>query len=105
MEIICYHCQQAAEKAIKALYVALDIPGGIPRKHDLSFLLRQISGNVRVPESINNSAIELDPYGIIVRYPGDDRVDDALTKRAIEQAKAIMEWAKGNITQIDPTEG
>ena len=105
LEIICYHCQQAAEKAIKALYVALDIAGGIPRKHDLSFLLQQISGNVRVPESINNSAIELDPYGIIVRYPGDDRVDDALAKRAIEQAKAIMEWAKGNITQIDPTEG
>ena len=39
LEIICYHCQQAAEKAIKALYIASGIPGGIPKKHDLSFLL------------------------------------------------------------------
>ena len=25
--MICYHCQQAAEKAIKAVYMALKIPG------------------------------------------------------------------------------
>ena len=45
LEIICYHCQQAAEKAIKALYLKLGVPGGVPRKHDLSFLLQQLSGN------------------------------------------------------------
>ena len=28
-EIICYHCQQAAEKAIKALFIRFDLPGGI----------------------------------------------------------------------------
>ena len=26
LEIICYHCQQAAEKAIKAVYITLGIP-------------------------------------------------------------------------------
>ena len=46
LEIICYHCQQAGEKAVKALYLAAEIPGGIPRKHDLWFLLEQIKGKV-----------------------------------------------------------
>ena len=94
LEIICYHCQQAAEKAIKGLYLALDIPGGVPRKHDLTFLLMQMSGRVVIPDSIDEAAAQLDPYGIIVRYPGDDRVDDYLTREAIDQARAILEWVK-----------
>lgn len=36
LEIICYHCQQAAEKAIKAVMVSLGCPGGLPKRHDLS---------------------------------------------------------------------
>ena len=67
-KIICYHCQQAGEKAVKALYLAADIPGGIPRKHDLWFLLEQIKGKVDIPETIFDAAEELDPYAIIVRY-------------------------------------
>lgn len=47
MEIICYHCQQAAEKAIKGAYLACRLPGGIPRKHDLTFLLEQLKTNLR----------------------------------------------------------
>ena len=52
LEIICYHCQQAGEKAVKALYLAAELPGGIPKKHDLWFLLEQMKGRVNVPESI-----------------------------------------------------
>ena len=103
LEIICYHCQQAAEKSIKALYIATEIPGGIPRKHDLSFLLNQLSGKVTIPPDITDAAYELDPYGIIVRYPGDDRVDHALTKRALEQAKAILDWTKAMIETMGST--
>ena len=97
LEIICYHCQQAAEKAIKALYLKLNIPGGIPRKHDLPFLLQQISGEITIPEEIVNAADALDPYGILVRYPSDDRVDDYLTGKAIEQAKQVLDWVKSVI--------
>ena len=99
LEIICYHCQQAAEKAIKALYLALGIPGGIPRKHDLAFLLQQLSAMVVVPQRIENAAMRLDPYAIIVRYPGDDRVDEFLTKNALEQAKEVLDWVKKQIPQ------
>jgi HEPN domain-containing protein len=42
IEIICYHCQQSAEKAIKALIMFYGAEGGMPKLHDLSFLLNQL---------------------------------------------------------------
>ena len=41
--------------------------------------------------------MHLDPYGIIVRYPGDEQVDDRLTKQALEQAREILDWAQESI--------
>ena len=97
LEIICYHCQQAGEKAIKALYIAKEIPGGIPRKHDLWFLLEQMKNVVDIPEPIYDAAEKLDPYAIVFRYPGENRVDDYRAKQAIDLAKAIINWVKQNI--------
>ena len=97
LEIICYHCQQAGEKAIKALYIAKEIPGGIPRKHDLWFLLEQMKNVVDIPESIYDAAEKLDPYAIVFRYPGENRVDDYRAKQAIGLAKAIIDWVNQNI--------
>ena len=97
LEIICYHCQQAGEKAIKAVYIAKEIPGGIPRKHDLWFLLEQMKNVVDIPESIYDAAEKLDPYAIVFRYPGENRVDDYRAKQAIGLAKAIIDWVNQNI--------
>ena len=97
LEIICYHCQQAGEKAIKALYIAKEIPGGIPRKHDLWFLLEQMKNVVEIPESIYDAAEKLDPYAIVFRYPGENRVDDYRAKQAIGLAKTIINWVNQNI--------
>ena len=97
LEIICYHCQQAGEKAIKALYIAKEIPGGIPRKHDLWFLLEQMKNVVEIPESLYDAAEKLDPYAIVFRYPGENRVDDYRAKQAIGLAKTIINWVNQNI--------
>ena len=97
LEIICYHCQQAAEKAIKALYIALDIPGGVPRKHDLSFLLNQIQGKVAVSKELRQHADSLSVYCIAARYPAEIPVDDGRTRLAVLAAKYIMDWVKENI--------
>ena len=97
LEIICYHCQQAGEKAIKAVYIAKEIPGGIPRKHDLWFLLEQMKNVVDIPESIYDAAEKLDPYAIVFRYPGENRVDDYRAKQAIGLAKTIINWVNQNI--------
>ena len=48
LEIICYHCQQAAEKAVKAVIVSFENQGGLPKKHDISFFMNQIKNKVEI---------------------------------------------------------
>lgn len=63
LEIVCYHCQQSAEKAIKAVIVSLHWPTGIPKSHDLSFLLNQIHNYISIPDAIGDAADALTPFG------------------------------------------
>ena len=94
LEIICYHCQQAAEKAIKALFIFFDLPGGIPRKHDLSFLLNQMQHKTAIPKELRQHADALSAYGIISRYPSEITVDPGRTVLAIQYADSILRWAQ-----------
>ncbi len=52
LEIICYHCQQSAEKALKAVIIFYGAQGGLPKLHDLSFLLNQIKNMVEIDEKL-----------------------------------------------------
>ena len=54
LEIICYHCQQAAEKMLKALLLAYD--GELQKTHDLGVLTDELSKFVTFSEDILNSA-------------------------------------------------
>lgn len=83
LEIICYPCQQAAEKAIKAVYIAKEIPGGLPRKHDLSFLLEQMKNHVSVSDDLLDIADSLNSFGVIVRYPNDIQIDESTVIHAL----------------------
>ena len=100
LEIICYHCQQAAEKAIKAVIISQGAPGGVPKSHDLVFLLNQIKNLVNV-ESIYQEAQALTPYGVTARYPGEMDLEDRNAELAVRYAEAILTWSKEN-TDIKP---
>ena len=95
LEIICYHCQQAAEKAIKAVIISQGAPGGVPKSHDLVFLLNQIKNRVYV-EDIYQEAAALTPYGVTARYPGEIDLEERNAARAIECAEVILTWAREN---------
>ena len=90
LEIICYHCQQCAEKALKALYITLDIPGGVPRTHDLSLLLDQMRNAVTIDDSLYDLADTLTPYGTAARYPSGMNFNEYNTKKALEAADALL---------------
>ena len=62
LEIICYHCSQAAEKAVKAVYVDLGSPGGMPKKHDIGFILNQLKNIIRTEKGVEITD-ELMEYG------------------------------------------
>lgn len=93
-EIICYHCQQAAEKAIKGLYIFFDVPGGIPKKHDLSFLLNQMQHKTVISKELRQHADILSVYGVVSRYPNGIAVDEVRTRLALQYAESILNWAK-----------
>ena len=93
-EIICYHCQQAAEKAINGLFIFFDLPGGIPKKHDLSFLLNQMQHKTIISKELRQHADMLSVYGIVSRYPNGISVDEGRTRLALQYAESILNWAK-----------
>ncbi len=65
-EIVGFHCQQAAEKYLKALLTRRQIE--FPKTHDIKMLL-QLAG-----DPVANSLGEakwLTPFGVEIRYPGD----------------------------------
>lgn len=82
---ICFHAQQAAEKAMKALLAAHGLD--IPRTHDLARLL------VLLPALGPNLAVEADiltPYAVASRYPDDEvEYDECNAAEAVEAADRI----------------
>lgn len=68
LDTAIYHCQQAAEKAVKGYLVYCDQE--FERIHDIEVLIRLAMS--RVEEFVNwiDIGIELTPYARIYRYPG-----------------------------------
>ena len=97
-EIICYHCQQSAEKILKAIIIAKGSQGGIPRSHDLSFLMNQIKNKVIIEEKLYDYADELTPYGIAVRYPNELFIEEHHVKDALKMADEILIWGKERLS-------
>jgi HEPN domain-containing protein len=68
-DAIAFHCQQAAEKYLKAFLVSCGV--GFPKTHDLGELLDLIQPvQAALAESLQD-VIVLTPYGVDLRYPGD----------------------------------
>ena len=63
----CFHCQQVAEKSIKALMVASEIRP--PRSHDLVALLADLEG-LGLPDDVGEAAAFLTQFAVLPRYPG-----------------------------------
>ena len=80
------------KKAIKAVIVSLHWPTGIPKSHDLSFLLNQIHNYISIPDAIGDAADALTPFGTMTRYPNELTVEEHHAKQAIAFAEQILNW-------------
>ncbi|HFA47978.1 MAG TPA: HEPN domain-containing protein [Bacteroidetes bacterium] len=68
-DLICYHCQQAAEKCLKALAIHFGLP--LRRTHDLENLLDLLApSEPSIAAPFYDQARILNDYGILIRYPG-----------------------------------
>ena len=91
-EDLCFHAQQAAEKAIKAILVAYDIP--VPRTHNLRTLFDLVPAEVSVPADLQEAA-GLSDYAVARRYPGaSEPVETEEYREAINMAEAVVDWAE-----------
>jgi len=95
IEVILYHCQQGAEKALKAFIVQ---HGGLTQQlqtHDMQ-LLRQTCS--QWSPGFNNQRIirhcaNLDPYSVAVRYPKHNLpIDSGTAVRGLNSAKRLFDF-------------
>jgi len=68
LDVAAYHCQQAAEKALKGYLTAQDI--NFPKSHDLVFLLGLALETEARFRQWQPLAETLTPYATMFRYPG-----------------------------------
>jgi HEPN domain-containing protein len=97
-DMVCFHCQQAAEKYLKCLLTARGIQA--PRTHDLRALAILIPSEDRTSLNVDKLA-DLNSYAVEVRYADDWREPD------IENAKAALALAleiKDSISRLLPSE-
>jgi HEPN domain-containing protein len=89
VEIICYHCQQSAEKALKAVLAYNDAV--IPHSHDLYRLLEQCAVFSPALMSFSTKANHLTDYAAVTRYPSHIELNETDMKLALDYADKILQ--------------
>ena len=92
---LCFHAQQAAEKAVKAVLLARAVT--FPYVHDLGRLLdlcRQ--AGLVVPEDVAQADLLTD-FATITRYPGNAEIGLEEYESGISTARAVVTWAEDAI--------
>jgi len=100
-EWACFAAQQAAEKAIKALYQSI---GAEARGHSVYGLLERLPTSYHPPLKLKVAAKELDKHYIPSRYPNSyaegapfEYYSEAEAKKAIEHAREIIHFCENNM--------
>ena len=91
----CFCAQQAAEMAVKAVYVVMKIPH--PYTHEIRELLEGLEQQgVSVPEDVR-AADGLTVHAVVSRYPGTTNATEKDRVKAVRLARAVLNWAKGEV--------
>ena len=93
LEDLCFEAQQAAEKAIKAVFIRRAV--SFPYIHDLAKLLALLEqSGVKIPKYVRQSD-ELSPFAVAARYPGlAGPVTKRQHRRAVRIAVDVLRWAE-----------
>lgn len=93
MEAIGFHCQQAVEKALKAVLAHRDVH--FPRTHDLGEILKLLVANGIEVEAQLNDVSKLNDFAVEMRYESVEFEADA--KTALELATRALDFAENLI--------
>ena len=98
IEIICYHCQQSAEKILKAYAIAKNQT--LIKTHDLIVLLKQCGQYLSDFNNYANACVALTSYATISRYPSNTKITEAQMKQALKNAENILEFTKTQLVKL-----
>lgn len=99
--LACFHCQQAAEKTLKALCIKERRPAFTHSCIDLLKKLKDIG--YKIDEEVFEAARRLDPHYIFARYPNGiygsvkDYYDKKLAGEVKKWMKKIMKFVELNL--------
>ena len=92
-EVVAFYSQQAAEKAMKAVFI--NEFGKLLKTHDLHLLGRKLGA----PPGILMLCKALTQHYIITRYPMDAEYSKEDAESAVEQSKRVIEWSRKRLSK------
>ena len=96
IEIICYHCQQTAEKYLKGFLAYLGQE--VKKTHDLVLLNKLCQEADNGFKKIAEDCLLLTDYGVNIRYPYPLELDKNDMRLALRNAGNIKSFVEGKIT-------
>ena len=87
-DLVCFHCQQSAEKYLKALLVERGI--AFPKTHRLEDLLLLLVPHDTSLKKLRRALVTLTRYAVEYRYPGENATKREATA-ALRQARKVRE--------------
>ncbi len=92
LEDLCFHAQQATEKALKAVLVFRSAP--FPKTHNIRTLMDLLPEGMNIPEEAKGAA-SLTDYAVLTRYPGDlEPVTEEEYLEAVRIAETVVRWGE-----------
>ena len=98
LEIICYHCQQAAEKSLKGFITSKMIEP--PFTHDLEKLRLMCEEHNTLFDTIQVACLQLTGYSAATRYPNSPEIVSTDAELALKEAKKIYTFCSGLIPSL-----
>jgi HEPN domain-containing protein len=96
-DIVCYHCQQAVEKLLKA-YLVLH-GRDFPRTHDLAELATLCASYCAEIASLNEDMVVLTEYAVTPRYPAEEgcEIGPRDAQEALQAAGHACAWIEDRV--------
>jgi HEPN domain-containing protein len=92
LDTACFHCQQAAEKSLKAYLVANDVE--FPLIHDLKRLLDYCDRLDPEFASLTALALRLTPFAVVTRYDDAFWPECEEVQEALEAARTVRHFVQ-----------
>ena len=91
LDAACFHCQQAAEKALKAFLISRDQE--FPRTHDLRRLVALCAKVEPRFNSLTTVVNKLNPHAVDFRYEPDFWPDAKLVAELLDDARSVVDFS------------